>query len=173
MDERRLDEKLLMFASAGRIYCAIADACLEYWEEKLRIPIDLLIQEHFDKEVFSVMARLDVPTGDDKAVKARLEGATARASGGHYSSVWGSLLVILDMATAVTRLASELGLLVKVVGSQRDGTSFAMAHLGQELIRVFLVPDWAFSSAYGSIFSNASGHQTLSDRILSLGCGHR
>ena len=154
MDERRLDEKLLIFASVGRIYCAIADACLEYWEEKLRLPIDLLIKEHFDKEVFRAMARLDVPTCDDKAVKARLKGATAGASNYRYSIVWESLLVILDMATSITRLGTELGLLVKVAGGQQDGATFAMAHLGQELIRVFLVPDWAFSSAYGLIFLN-------------------
>jgi hypothetical protein len=168
VDERRLDEKLLIFASVGRIYCSIADAFLEYCEERLRVPIDLLIKEHFDKEVFSVMAHLDVPTCDDKVMKARLSGATARASVDHYSIVWGSLSVILNMATSVTRLVTELGLLAKVAGGQQDGTSFAIAHLGQELIRVLLVPDWAFSNAYGSIL-NDSSDSTFSDLIPQLG----
>lgn len=149
MDERRLDDKLLLFASMGRIYCAVADALLGYWEEELRVPLDLLIKEHFDKEVFGVMAHLDVPTGDDKIVKARLKGARAGTSGDHYSNVWGSLSIILDLFTSATRLATELGLLVTIVGGQRDGISFTIVHLCQELIRVFLVPDTAFSRAYG------------------------
>lgn len=154
MDERRLDENLLFYASMGQIYCALADALLEYWAEKLRIPLDLLIKEHFDKEAFGVMAHLDVPTGEDKVVKTRMEAATASTSHDYYSIVWGSLSVILDLLFSATRLVTELGLLVKVVGGQQDGISFTMVHLGQELIRVLLVPDWALSRAYGWTLSN-------------------
>ena len=149
MDERRLDEKLLIFASMGRIYCTIADAILEYWEEKLRVPLDLLIKEHFDKEAFSVMAHLDVPTCDDKTVKARLQTTRADTSDDHYTIVWGSLSVALDLFTSVTRVVSELGLLMKVVSGQRNGISLTILHIGQELIRVLLVPDWSFSREYG------------------------
>ena len=149
MDERRLDEKLLIFASMGRVYCTIADAVLEYWEEKLRVPLDLLIKEHFDKEAFSVLAHLDIPTCDDKTVKARLQTAKANASDDHYTIVWESLLVALDLFTSIIRVVTELGLLMKVVSGQQNGISLTISHIGQELIRVLLVPDWSLSREYG------------------------
>lgn len=150
MNERRLDEKLLVFASMGQIYCTMAHAFLNYCEENLRTPLDLLIQEHFDKERFSVVVHLDLPTSDDKTVKARLRGAGVGAVGDHHSIVWNSLSVILDLFFSATRLISELGLLVKVLSGQPDAISFAVMYLFQELVRVLLAPDWAFSNAYGS-----------------------
>lgn len=127
----------------------MADALLEYWEEKLRIPLDLLVKEHFDKQAFSVMAHLDLPTSEDKIVKTQLKVARTESSGDHYSIVWGSLSVILNLFTSITRLVTEFGLLVKVVSDQPDGITFTIAHICQELTRILLVPDWAFSSAYG------------------------
>lgn len=148
MDERRLDEELLVFASIGRICCAIAQALLGYWAEKLQVPLDLLMREHFDKNVFSVRANLDVPTYDDKVVQGKLE-ATSRGSQGTRGIAWESLSVILGLCSSVARLVTELGVLVKVVGSQRDGITFAMIHLSQELSKFFLAPDWTLSRTAG------------------------
>ena len=148
MDERRVDEKLLIFASIGRLCCVIAKALLGYWEQRLQVPLNLLMREHFDKSVFSVKADLDVPTYDDKVVKGRLE-ATSRGSHGTRGIAWESLSVILGLFSSVARLVIELGVLAKVVGSQQDGISFAAVHLGQELSKFLLAPDWTLSRTTG------------------------
>lgn len=150
IDERRFDKELLIFASIGRICCTMAAAFLGYWELKLQAPLDLLIKEHFDKEVFGVMVDLDVPTYDDGVVKHRLQDVTEQAQGPHgpYGVVWRSLSVILNLLSSATRLVTEVGLLAKVVSSQEDGITFAIAHLGQELFRLLLGPRWIFPRSY-------------------------
>lgn len=149
MDERRVDGELLIFASLGRICCVMADSFLKYWEEELQVPLDLLTKEIFDKVVVSVRADLDVPTFDDRVVKGRLEGATS-GSGGRYCVAWGSISFILNLFSSIARLITEFGVLAKVISSQPDGISFAIAHLGQELLKIVLVPEWQFSRACGS-----------------------
>ena len=149
MDERRVDAELLIFASLGRICCVVAESFLKYWEEKLQIPLDLLTKEILDKVVVSVRANLDVPTFDDRVVKGRLEGATS-GSGGRYCVIWGSISFILNLFSSFARLITEFGVLARVITGQQDGISFAVAHLGQELLKIVLVPEWQFSRAYGS-----------------------
>ncbi|KAF9650307.1 P-loop containing nucleoside triphosphate hydrolase protein [Thelephora ganbajun] len=157
MDERRLDEKLLIFASIGRMCCAIAETFLDSWEEKLQIPLDLLIKEHFDKEIFSVSVDLDVPTYNDKIVKRRLDGVSAGSDGGS-SIAWESISVILSLFSSVTRLVTELGVLAKVAGSQQDGVYFTTVHLGQELSRLILAPDWSLSRTYAWVAITSNEH---------------
>jgi len=144
MDERHVDKKLLVFASVGRLCCTIARGLLDCWEQKLQVPLDLLMKEHFDKNGFSVMADLDVPTSDDRVVQGKLETATS-GSYSHHGIAWESLSVVLNLFSSITRLVVEFGVLAKVVGSQQDGIPFAIAHLGQELSRFFLAPEWTFA----------------------------
>jgi len=148
MDERRLDEKLLIFTCIGRLGCAFCKAILGYCERKLQVPLDLLMREHFDKSVFNVRVDLDVPTYDDKVVQGKLE-ATSRGSQGTRGIAWESISVILGLFSSVTRLVTELGVLAKVVGSQQDGIYFAAVHLGQELSKFLLAPDWTLSRTAG------------------------
>ena len=148
MEERRVDGELLIFASICRVCCTAAEASLKYWEEKLQILLDLLTKELFDKEVVSVRASLDVPTFDDRVVKGRIDDATSFTSS-RYCVVWGSLSFILGLLSSVARLIMEFSVLAKVISSQQDGISFAIAHLGQELLQIVLVPDWQISRAYG------------------------
>ena len=148
IDERRVDDELLIFTSMGRLCCIIAKALLGYWEQKLQVPLDLLMREHFDKNEFGVRADLDVPTYDDKVVQGRLE-ATSRGSHGSRGIAWESLSVILGLFSSVARLVTELCVLAKVVGSQQDGISFAVVHLCQELSKFLLAPDWTLSRTTG------------------------
>ena len=148
MDERRLDEKLLIFASLGRVCCSFSETILKYWEEQLQVPLDVLMKEHLDKVVVDVRARLDVPTFDDRVVKGRLESATG-GSGSQYCAAWAAFSVIIGLLASAARLVTEFGVLAKVIGSQQDGIYFAILHLGQELSKIFLVPEWSFSRAYG------------------------
>lgn len=149
IDERRLDESLLIFASVGQVCCVVAEAFLESLGEKLEVPLDLLTKEHFDKKVFDVTAHLDVPTEDDKLVKRRLDDVTMGYSGLHESIVWGSLSVIMDLFSSATRLVTQFGLLAKILSDQRDGVSFAIMCLGQELLWVLLRPGWFVSREHG------------------------
>ena len=148
IDERRLDESLLIFASIGQICCVVVEAFLETLGGKLEGPLDLLTKEHFDKKIFGVTAHLDVPTEDDKVVKRRLETVVS-FPGMHESIVWGSLSVIMDLLSSATRLVTQLGLLAKVLSDQQDAVSFAAMHLGQELLLVLLRPSWFVSHERG------------------------
>lgn len=133
----------------GQICCAMVEAFLRSWEEKLEGPLDLLIREHFDKKVFDVTAHLDVPTHDDKIAKRKLENVATGYSGLHDSIVWGSLSVILNLFSSATRLVTQLGLLARVLSDQKDGISFAVVHLGQELLWVLVRPGWYISREHG------------------------
>ena len=140
---------LLLFAAIGRLCCAIAGSVLGYWEETLQVPLNLLMSEHFDEEVFSAAVGLDVPTYDDKVVKAKLQGMAEGPPGSRHGVVWGSLSIILALFFSAARLVMELSLLAKVVASQQDGVFLAAVLIGQELLELLLTPDWAFSRAYG------------------------
>ena len=148
MDERRLDEKLLVFASVGRFCCAIARALLEHWEQQIQAPLDLLMREHFDKNVFSVRADLDVPTYNDKVVQGKLEAAS-RGSFGRYGIACKSLSAALGLFSSTTRLITQLAVLVKVVSIQPDGISFVIVYFGQELSISLLIPDRTFTYENG------------------------
>jgi hypothetical protein len=80
------------------------------------------------------MARLDVPTFEDPLVQTRLDTATNSSRSSH-SLAWDTITVVVAILTAIIRLASELSVLMKVVGGQRDGIVFVVMHFGQELFR--------------------------------------
>ena len=148
MDERRVDEKLLIFASVGRLCCVVVRALLEYWGQKLQVSIDQLMREHFDKNVFGIRADLDVPTYQDKVAQGKLEAAS-RGSHGRYGVAWESLSATIELLSSATRLVTELGVLANVVGGQQDGISFAIMHFFQELSKFLLAPNWTFSRTNG------------------------
>ena len=173
MDERRVDEQLLIFASVGRLCCVIARSFLEYAEQTLQVPLDQLMGEHFERNVFSVRADLDVPTFQDKVVQGKLE-ATLRGPlivpYGRYGFQWESLSISIGLLSAVTRLIAQLGVLVKVVGIQQGGISFAIIHCGRELSEFLLKPDWAFSFTNGlSSDSLSFGGSKFTDNFIKLG----
>ena len=152
VDERRVDERLLIFASVGRLCCVIARAFLEYLEQGLQVPLDQLMGERFEKNVFSVRANLDVPTYQDKAVQGKLE-ATSRGPllipHSRYGVAWQSLSVFIGILAAATRLVAEFAVLAKIIGSQQAGISFAIMHSGQEVLQFLLRPNWVFSFTNG------------------------
>lgn len=80
------------------------------------------------------MARLDVPTFDDPFVQTRLDTATTSSRSSH-SLAWDTITVIIAIMTSMVRLASQLSVLMKVVGGQRDGIVFVVMHFGQEVFR--------------------------------------
>ena len=176
IDERRVDEQLLVFTSVGRLCCLVARAFLFYLEQKLRVPLDQLIGEHFEKNVFSVRAGLDVPTYQDKIVQGKLE-TTSRGPftppHGCSDIGWGSLSVFIDLFSAVTRLVAELFVLVKVLGSQQGGISFAIISFGRELFEFLLKPDpRAFSFTNGLLSNSLLVDQHLLIVSFSLGRDH-
>lgn len=102
------------------------------------------MREHFDRIVFKVEADLDVPTYDDKVVQGKLKATSVGSHG-----TWESLSVILGLFSSVARLVTEFCVLVKVIGGQQDGISFAVVHLSQELSRFFLASDRSPSRTAG------------------------
>jgi len=43
MNERRVDKKLLIYASVGRLCCTIARVLLGHWGHNLKTPLDQLM----------------------------------------------------------------------------------------------------------------------------------
>lgn len=148
MDERRIDEELLIFATVGRLCCAIARATLGTLEQKIQVPLDQLTREHFERHVFSVGADLDVPTYQDKIVQGKMN-ATSKGNYSRYGIPWESISAIMGLLSAITRLVTELGVLAKIVGSQQDGISFVIAHFFQEISKFYLAPSWMLSRSNG------------------------
>jgi hypothetical protein len=159
IDERRVDEQLLIFASVGRLCCTIARAFLEYLEGKLQVPLDQLMEEHFERNVFGVRAHLDVPTHQDKVVQGKLEATLRgplRVPYGRYGAAWESLSLFIGLLSSVIRFVAQLGVLANVVGGQQGGISFAIMNFVRELSEFLLKPNWAVS------FSNSSSSDSLS-----------
>ena len=129
-----VDRELLIHASVGRLGCAFAGHALRYFKSSVEFPLNLKIKKHYSIHIFDSMARLDVPTFDDPLVQTRLDTATTSSRSSH-SLAWDTITVIIAIFTAIVRLASQLSVLVKVVGGQRDGIVFVVMHFGQELFR--------------------------------------
>jgi len=134
MENRTVDKELLLYASAGRLGCALAGYTLHYFKSSVEFPLNLKIREHYSIHIFESMARLDVPTFDDPLVQTRLDTATTSSRSSH-SLAWDTITVTIAILTAIVRLVSQLSVLVKVVGGQRDGIVFVVMHFGQELLR--------------------------------------
>lgn len=134
MERRIVDKQLLLHASVGRLGCTFAGHALRYLKSRVEFPLNLKIKKHYSIHIFESMARLDVPTFDDPLIHARLDTATASSRSTH-SLAWDTISVIITIVTATVRLASQLSVLLKVVGGQRDGVVFVVLHFGQELFR--------------------------------------
>lgn len=134
MEHGTVDTELLLYASVGRLGCAFSGHALRYFKSSVEFPLNLKIKKHYSIHIFENMARLDVPTFDDPLVQTRLDTATASSRSSH-SLAWDTITVIIAILTAAVRLASQLSVLMKVVGGQRDGALFVVLHFGQELFR--------------------------------------
>jgi len=134
MERRAVDKELLLYASIGRLGCAFAGHALRYFKSSVEFPLNLKIKKHYSIHIFESMVRLDVPTFDDPLVQTRLDTATTTSRSSH-SLAWDTITVIIGLLTAIIRLASQLSVLMKVVGGQRDGIVFVVMHFGQELFR--------------------------------------
>lgn len=134
IEHRTVDRELLLYASAGRLGCAFAGYALRYFRSSVEFPLNLKIKKHYSIHIFDSMARLDVPTFDDPLVQTRLDTATTSSRSSH-SLAWDTITVTVAILTAIVRLASQLSVLMKVVGGQRDGIVFVVMHFGQELFR--------------------------------------
>ena len=134
MEHRSVDRELLLYASVGRMCCALAGHALRYFKSNVEFPLNLNIKKHYSIHIFQSMARLDVPTFDDPLVQTRLDTATTFSRSSH-SLAWDTITVIIAIFTAIVRLTSQLSVLMKVVGGQRDGIVFVVMHFGQELFK--------------------------------------
>ena len=134
VEHRIVDKELLIYASVGRLGCAFAGHVLRYFKSSVEFPLNLNIKKHYSIHIFESMARLDVPTFDDPLVQTRLDTATP-SSRSNRSLAWDTITVVVAIFTTAVRLTSQLSVLMKVVGGQRDGIVFVVMQFGQELFR--------------------------------------
>ena len=173
IDERRVDEQLLIFASVGRLCCVIVRAVLQCLDQKLQDPLDRLMEEYFERKVFSVRAHLDLPTHKDKVVQGKLDATLKgplRFPHGHYGVAWRPLSVTLGLLSVVVCLVAELCVLAKIVGSQQGGISFAVMYFSRELFGFLIRPDRFFSLKNGLPFNSRSFcGSTFANSSIQLG----
>lgn len=95
------------------------------------------MKEHFEKEVFSVAANLDVPTHDDKVMRGKLGKFKMSATNGGV--LWNLLWGLLGLFSSLIRFATELFVLMKVIGHQPGGITFAIIYVGQGVFELFCI----------------------------------
>jgi len=77
------------------------------------------------------MARLDVPTFDDSAVKRQLESAQSTPWGS--SVAWTTVQMVTSIVMTGIRLVSQLSILFTVLREQQDGPLLAMLSFAQAI----------------------------------------
>jgi hypothetical protein len=77
------------------------------------------IKQHYSIHTFHAMARLDVPTFEDNAVKRQLEQAVSPNS--RTTVAWDTVNLALNLGSAAIGLISQLSVLLDVLRGQPDG----------------------------------------------------
>ena len=109
----------------------MATRLLQYAESRIIIPLNNSIKQFYAGHLFRSMARLDVPTFDDSAVKRQLESAQSTPWGS--SVAWTTVQMVTSIVMTGIRLVSQLSILFTVLREQQDGPLLAMLSFAQAI----------------------------------------
>lgn len=134
VDRRTVDFNWLFSVTTARLICSLLQRIFEHINYRLTVPLNIRIKHHYDVHMFHAVSRLDVPTFDDMAVQRQIEQAL---SGGPSSSsvAWSLVSKVAKLGGMMVQLVSQVGVLVKVLGGQRDGYLLAVLSFGQAIFR--------------------------------------
>ncbi|KZP30394.1 P-loop containing nucleoside triphosphate hydrolase protein [Athelia psychrophila] len=133
VDQRKVDTTLLMRVAAGRVMCTVASRVLSFGRNRVQLPLNKRIKQHYSTHIFQSMSRLDVPTFDDPAVQRQLEAATS--SSGRSSVCWDTLQTFMHVMSTVIKLFSQMSVLVAVLRDQRDGPLLAVLSFAESIFQ--------------------------------------
>jgi len=109
----------------------MATRLLQYAENRIIIPLNTSIKQFYAGHLFRSMARLDVPTFADSAVKRQLESAQSTPWGS--SVAWTTVQMVTSIVMTGIRLVSQLSVLFTVLREQQDGPLLAMLSFAQAI----------------------------------------
>jgi hypothetical protein len=119
IDQRTVNKELLLRVAAGRVVCTLASRLLSYCRGRVQRPLNQRIRQYYSTHIFRAMARLDVPTFDDPAIRQQMESAWSTT--GRSSVCWDTIQMASAMMSTATRLFSQISVLISVLHNQRDG----------------------------------------------------
>jgi hypothetical protein len=119
VDKRTVDKELLLRVAGGRVSCTMASRLLSHCRDRVQNPLNKRIKQHYSTHIFRAMARLDVPTFEDSAIQRQMESAWSTT--GRSSVCWDTIQMASAMMSTLTRLFSQVSVLISVLHNQRDG----------------------------------------------------
>lgn len=156
VEKRTVDKDVLLHVAAGRVACTVAERLLQYSKFHISHPLNLAIKQFYSTHIFHAMARLDLPTFEDPAVRRQLESAWSTSW--KSSVAWDTIQMTSSVLMTTIRLLSQLSVLISVLRNQRDGTLLALLSFSQSLFQWFSGRRSTFSSlgAFSVLYSVVS-----------------
>jgi hypothetical protein len=139
IDTRTLDQRLLLMVAVGHIIAGVLTNVLNRLKRYTTRPLNKHINRHFSIHVFEGSARLDVPTFNDSSIQKHLQDVKPGGSSAAFITVNN----FLHFARTGITLFTQVGVLLHVLKSQRDGVSLALmsvAHSVFQWYTMFITP---------------------------------
>ncbi|KAJ4473834.1 P-loop containing nucleoside triphosphate hydrolase protein [Lentinula aciculospora] len=132
VEQRTVNKRLLFLVASSRVACSIADLILRHINTLISRPLNTRIKQYYTVHMFSVLARLDVPTYDDPLVQRQLEQAFPTNS--RQSVIWRTVVGVINMGSTALMLVSQLFVLFSVLRNQQDGPLIALLSFSHSLL---------------------------------------
>lgn len=100
--------------------------------KRISRPLNARIKQYYTVHMFSVLARLDVPTYDDPLVQRQLEQAFP--SNSRQTVIWRTVVGVINMGSTAIMLLSQLSVLSNVLKNQQDGTLIAILSFSHSIL---------------------------------------
>ncbi|KAF9448852.1 P-loop containing nucleoside triphosphate hydrolase protein [Macrolepiota fuliginosa MF-IS2] len=133
VEHRAVDKSLLFQVATGRFLCSLVTRILRYTKQRLAVPLNVRIKQHYSVHMFHAMARLDLPTFDDPKIQQQLESSFPPNS--RSSIAWDTITMLFHLMTTMIQLVSQLSVLIRVLGGQRDGPLLAFLSFSEALFQ--------------------------------------
>lgn len=133
VEHRTVDKSLLFQVATGRFVCSLTTRVLRYTKQRLAVPLNARIKQHYSVHMYHAMARLDLPTFDDPKVQRQLESSFPTSS--RSSIAWDTVTMIFHIMTTAIQLVSQLSVLIRVLNNQQDGPLLAFLSFTEALFQ--------------------------------------
>jgi len=136
LDKRSASKHHLIHIALGNMLCSVSGNFLRRSLQSVQTTLDRRIGQFYQVYDFHASARLDLPTFQDTAVQQQL--LKARPVGSSYCTVWRSITNISNAGFKNLTLVSQIIVLIRVIGEQRDGLLLAILCIIYSAISLFV-----------------------------------
>jgi hypothetical protein len=123
INERELDEKLLIQLTCGRVVCSLVQSLLERIDGWLYLDFDDFVKRHYSNYAFKHIARIDLPTFMDPSVSQQLDAVSLRYG---FCSVGRTLDSLLHSGCSILVLFTQVGVLVTILREQGISSTLSL-----------------------------------------------